>query len=94
MPAKSRRKRGKTPPPSKRKKLGVINPPAAVQQQAAVQNIESATIPDTPVIPKAKPAPVKPQIVRYPYINSELWNIGILAVIMLVILTVLAFVIS
>ena len=94
MPAKSRRKRGKTPPPSKRKKLRVSNPTATIQQQAIVQDADSVTVQDTPVTPKAKPAPAKPQVVRYPHINAELLNIGILAVIMLVILTVLAFVIS
>jgi len=91
MPAKSRRKRGKNTPPAKRKKDQKINPSAAVQQQAVVQNAEPVSAPDVPAVSRSTPASAaRTKTASYPHIAAELWTIGILAVIMLVILIVLA----
>ena len=90
MPAKSRRKKAKNPPPSKRGKVTTGTLKAAA--------VESQPQTETPVIAK-QTAPVRAARTRstmaqepvntYPYIKSELWTIGILAVIMLAILGVL-----
>ena len=95
MPGKSRRKKGKYTPRSKTKK-GRPNRPSVIARQQVVTPIqEPVSAPDVPVSPvKAATPAVKSTAVRYPYIASELWTIGILAVIMLVILAVLASVLS
>ena len=95
MPGKSRRKRGKFTPQSKTKK-GRQNRPSVVARQQAVtptqEPVSPSEIPASPV--KAVTPAVKSTTIRYPYIAAELWTIGILAVIMLVILAVLASVLS
>jgi hypothetical protein len=95
MPARSRRKRGKNIPPSKRKKQRASTPALAVRQQAVLEAPEPTPAPDTFTPAKSEPVPeARPEAARYPYINSELLNIGVLAVIMLIILVVLASVLS
>jgi hypothetical protein len=95
MPGKSRRKRGKFTPQSKTKK-GRQNRPSVVARQQAVTPTQQPVSPSKIPAPPAKAVtPVaKSTAVRYPYIAAELWTIGILAVIMLVILAVLASVLS
>jgi hypothetical protein len=95
MPGKSRRKRGKFTPQSKTKK-GRQNRPSVVARQQAVTPTQQPVSPSKIPAPPAKAVtPVaKNTAVRYPYIAAELWTIGILAVIMLVILAVLASVLS
>jgi len=91
MPGKSRRKRGKYSSPSKKKKSRVGRPAAVAQQPAVAQTHQSVSSPSV----SAPPAPVtKPAAVHYPYIATELRTIGILAGIMLIVLTVLALVLS
>ena len=90
MPAKSRRKRGKNLPPSKRKK-DRINPASAPVVPDTPQDIESAPVPET-TVPSEKAAipSSKTQAVRYPYITRELWTIGSLGVLMIIVLIILA----
>ena len=91
MPAKSRRKRGKNLPPSKRVKHSGGKTPTTITDQPPENIVESDVAAETPVMPeKNSTAQVQPAIVRYPYISSELRTIGILAVLVLVILGILA----
>ncbi|UCC17913.1 MAG: hypothetical protein JSU58_04995 [Dehalococcoidales bacterium] len=91
MPAKSRRKRGKNPPPSKRTKRSGGNVSAAITNQPHENTVESAAAVETPVMPEKKTtSQVQTAVDRYPYISSELRTIGILAVLVLVILGILA----
>jgi len=95
MPAKSRRKRGKTLPPSKKNKVRASTPTVVMQEQVTTRAPEPVSHPEAPASPERKPAQTaRPEIARYPHIAAELWNIGILAVIMLAILAVLASVLS
>jgi len=95
MPSKSRYRRGKHPPRSKRKK-GKQRFSAAVIQQQAVTETPKPVAPPKVVAPSASAPTPMPVLtaVRYPYILTELRRIGILAGIMLVILVVLALVLS
>jgi len=91
MPSKSRRKRGKNLPPSKRIKRSSSNVSAAKVSQPPESKVESAEAVKTPVMPEKKSIPqVQTTSARYPYISSELRTIGILAVVVLVILGILA----
>jgi hypothetical protein len=91
MPAKSRRKRGKNLPPSKRIKRSGGNISAATANRSTENTIESSTVVETPVIQEKKSTvQVQSTAVRYPYISSELKTIGIFAVLVLVILGILA----
>ncbi len=74
----------------KRSPLGVV-----AQQQAATQTYKPVAPPRV-VAPSASTPTQVPAMtaVRYPHILTELWRIGILAGIMLVILVVLALVLS
>ncbi len=95
MPGKSRRRRGKYSTQSKRKKGTLSRPTVVVQQQAVAQAHEPAPLPNMSASPAGVPTPMAKQAaIRYPYIATELWTIGILAVIMLIILVVLALVLS
>ena len=93
MPGKSKHKRGKYRPRSKKGKSRQRFTAATAQQPATVESSE-------PVSPPAIPAPrvsapslsVKPTITEHPYIATELRTIGILASIMLIVLVVLFFV--
>ena len=90
MPAKSRRKRGKNLPPSKRIKQSGGSTTAAVSNKSPENTVESTSA-KTPVIPEKKAvSQVQTTVTRYPYISSELRTIGILAVLILVILGILA----
>jgi hypothetical protein len=90
MPAKSRRKRGKNPPPSKRIKHSGGSTSAAKVNQSPENTVESAAV-ETPVMPEKKSTTqVQTTSVRYPYISSEVRTIGILTVLILVILGILA----
>ncbi|MBN2075104.1 MAG: hypothetical protein JW762_06095 [Dehalococcoidales bacterium] len=91
MPAKSRRKRSKNPPPSKRIKQTDSSKTAAVANQSTVNTVDSAAVVETSVpLEKKATAQVRNTVIRYPYISSELKTIGILAVLVLVILGILA----
>jgi len=88
MPKKSRRFKVLQ---SKRKKLRQ-SPPATVAQQPVVTQTDkpvASAHPASTSIPKATS-----NIARYPYVVAELRRIGILAGIVLVILTVLALTLS
>jgi hypothetical protein len=91
MPAKSRRKRGKNLPPSKRIKRSGSSTTAAFSSQTPENTVESTSAVETPVIPEKKAtSQVQTTVAHYPYISSELRTIGILAVLVLVILGILA----
>ena len=89
MPAKSRRKRGKNLPPSRKVKTAASSSAIAGKQKTPV--VESNTAPETPVVTRKIPAsPVQTRSATYPFIKSELGTIGIFAVVILVILGILA----
>ena len=91
MPAKSRRKRGKNLPPSKRIKHSGSSTTAAITNQSSSNTVESVAAVKTPVVSEKKsPSQVQTKITHYPYISSELRTIGILAVLILIILGILA----
>jgi len=95
MPGKSRRRRGKYSPQSKKRKGRPNRPSVFAQQPAVAQTHEPVSSPDAPVPSASVPTPmVKPAAVRYPHIATELWTIGILAGVMLIVLVVLALVLS
>ena len=95
MPGKSRRKKRKLTPQSKVKKGRPNRPSVVARQEVNIPSQEPVSLPDIPAAPaKAATPVVKSTSIRYPYIAAELWTIGILAVIMLVILAVLASVLS
>jgi hypothetical protein len=91
MPAKSRRKRSKNLPPSKRIKQSGGSRTAAEVNQPAVNTVDSTAVTETPIpAEKKSSARVQTTVARNPYISSELKTIGILAVLVLVILGILA----
>ena len=91
MPAKSRRKRGKNLPPSKRTKQSSASTTAAISNQPLENTVESAATVKTPVVPVKKAgSQVQTTVTHYPYISSELKTIGIFAVVVLIILGILA----
>ena len=91
MPAKSRRKRGKNLPPSKRIKQSGGSTTAALSNRSPENTVESTSAVETPVIPEKKAtSQVQTKVAHYPYISSELRTIGILAILVLVILGILA----
>jgi hypothetical protein len=91
MPAKSRRKRSKNLPPSKRIKYSGRSNTATVANQSAVNTVDAAAVVETPVRSEKKTTTrIQDTAVRYPYISSELRTIGILAILVLVILGILA----
>ena len=93
MPDKSRRRKGKYSPQSKRRKGRPTRSTTVVQQRTVAQAREPVPIANVSASAAGAPAPVaKPVPVRYQYIATELRTIGILAGIMLIILIVLAFV--
>jgi hypothetical protein len=87
MPSKSRRKskKGKSTLSSK-KKSRINRPPAAVQQQVVTPTKKPAPTANIPTLETKK------AIFQNPYLASELRNIGILALIMIIILVVLSLV--
>ena len=91
MPAKSRRKRGKNIPPSKRAKHSGGNMSAAITSQSLGKTVESAKVVETPVMTeKHSTSQVQAKVTRYPYITTELRTLGMFAVLVLVILGILA----
>ncbi|MFC1958517.1 hypothetical protein ACFLV6_01160 [Chloroflexota bacterium] len=95
MPGKSRSRRGKYSIQSKGKKSRPNHPAVAAQQQTVARAHEPAPLTNVSASSAEIPTPmVKPAAVSYPYIAAELRTIGILAGIVLIILTVLALVLS
>jgi hypothetical protein len=91
MPAKSRRKRGKNLPPSKRVKQSSGSTTAVISNHPSENTVESTAAVKTPVMPaKRASSQVQTTAAHYPYISSELMTIGIFAVVVLVILIILA----
>jgi len=92
MPDKSRRQH---PPRSKRVKGKWSHSVEVPQQQAVVQSYRPAPRSETSAPSASAPIPMPAKtIVQYPYINTELRTIGILAGAMLVILVVLALILA
>lgn len=95
MPGKSRHRKGKGLPQSKKRKSRRRFLATAVQQQVVAQTYEPISHPGVPAPSASVPTPMaKLAAVRYPHIATELRTIGILAGIMLIILAVLALVLS
>ena len=95
MSGKSRRKRGKYSVQSKKKK-DRLSRPTIPAQQPAVAPVHEPVFPPNVSVPSATvPTTLaKPAAVQHHYIVGELWTIGILAGMMLIILAVLALVLS
>ena len=95
MPSKSRRGKGKYSVQSKKKKGKLDHLAVITQQPAGPQAGEPVPQPDKPASLVSMPTPtVKPAVVRYPYIATELRMIGMVAGVMLSVLVVLALVLS
>ena len=93
MPGKSRHRKGKHLPQSKKGKSRQRFSAPVAQQQAVAQTYEPVSRPGVPAPSVSVLTPVaKLAAARYPYIATELRTIGILAGIMLIILTILALV--
>lgn len=93
MPGKSKHKRGKYRPQSKKGKSRQRFTTTTAQQPAVVESSEPVSSPATPAPRVSAPSlSAKPTITEHPYIATELRTIGILAGIMLMILVVLFFV--
>jgi hypothetical protein len=91
MPGKSQRKH--VSQSKKRKKRAGSSPIAANKQPPVSQSYEPVSQPVTPAPSASVPTPKATQAaVSYPYIVTELRNIGILAGIIMAILVVLALV--
>jgi hypothetical protein len=87
MPGKTRRQRIKASSKRNRAATSHQRPAESVRQPEVIEENTPVDIP-----PPAKATPFvdeKPSVVRNPYIASELWTIGILAIILLVVLIVL-----
>ena len=95
MPGKSRHKKGKHLPQSKKKKSRQRFLATVAQQQAVAQTYEPVSRPAVSAPSASVLTPMaKLAAVRYPHIGAELRTIGILAGIMLIILVILALVLS
>ena len=93
MPGKSRHRKGKRLPQSKRRKSRQRFLATVAQQQAVAQTYEPVSRLGVPAPSASVPTPVaKLAAARYPHIATELRTIGILAGILLIILVVLALV--
>ena len=91
MPGKSQNRRRKHSTQSKKVQGRPSRPTMLAQQPAVSQNKE----PVAPAPSSNMPAQMEETAaVQYPYIAAELWIIGILAGIMLIVLAVLASVLS
>ena len=91
MPAKSRRNRSKSLPPSKRIKEGTVLSSTApdTEENEPVQPVVARQT-AKPVAAYKVPAGTAETIISYTHIKAELTTIGILAVIMLALLGILA----
>ena len=95
MPGKSRHKKGKHSPQSKKRKSGRHFSATVARHQAVVQTHEPVSRPDMPAPSATVPTPLaKLAAAHYPHITTELRTIGILSGIMLIILIILALVLS
>ena len=95
MPGKSRHRKGRHLPQSKKRKSRQRFPAAVAQQQAVAQTREPVSPPVVSAPSASVPTPMaKLAAVRYPHVAIELRTIGILAGIMLIILIILALVLS
>jgi hypothetical protein len=95
MPGKSRHRKGKRSPQSKKGKSGRHFSATVAQQPAVAQVYKPVSRPDGSAPLASVPTPVaKLAAARYPHIATELRTIGILAGIMLIILAVLVLVLS
>ena len=95
MPGKSRRRKGKHLPQSKKRKGGRRFLATVAQQPAVAQTPEPVSHPKVSAPSVSVPTPMaKLAAIRYPHVATELRTIGILAGIMLIILTILALVLS
>ena len=93
MPGKSRHKKGKHLPQSKKKKSRQRFSPPVVQHQAVAQTREPVSRPSVAAPSVSVLTPVaKLAVARYPHMATELRTSGILAGIGLIILVVLALV--
>ncbi len=91
MPAKSRRKRGKHIPPSRRIKHSGISSSTTAVKQTTVNDVDSIVAVGTSITSaKKSSSQLQTTVARYPYISSELITIGIFATLVLVILGILA----
>lgn len=88
MPAKSRKKRGKNLPPSKRIKAGTATGSVNVAE-SSTEAVEPAAVQTRPAVSRKVPIQPAEIIASYPHIKPELYTIGILSVIMLAILGIL-----
>jgi hypothetical protein len=88
MPAKSRKKRGKNLPPSKRIKAGTASSSVTVAESSA-ETAEPTPVRVKPAASRKVPVQEIETVASYPYIKPELYTIGILAAIMLVLLVIL-----
>ena len=94
MSGKSRHRRGKYTVKSK-KKQGKRSPPVIVSQKQVDTQIEQDVItPPKLDAPSLNTSTITPAIVKYPYLNSELRKIGILAGITLATLIILSLVLG
>lgn len=90
MPAKSRRKRGKSLPPKNRIKDRANTASSSVIPETS-QDTEPVSVPGATAHSEKHAVPAqKAQAVYYPYIRSELWTIGALGVLMIIILIILS----
>jgi hypothetical protein len=90
MPGKSRRRRGRHLPRSKRRK-GVLAP---VAQPSAVTQSYETTAQAEVAVPRAEVPTPRATVAQPPNIAAELRRIGIMAGIILVVLVVLALIFS
>jgi len=95
MPGKSRRSKGKHSVRGKRKRSGRGSLAISARQMPVSQAYEPVSKPEVSAPSPTVPTPTTTvATIRYPYITTELWRIGILAGIILVILVVLYLVLS
>jgi len=93
MPSKSRHRKAKHLPQSKKKKGGQHFPANVARQPEVAQTHEPVSQSSVPTPSPSVPTPVaRVAAVQYPHIAAELRAIGILAGIMVVILVILALV--
>jgi len=93
MPGKSRHRKGKRLPQSKKRKGGQRFLATVAQQPTVAQTHEPVSRPSVSTPSPSVPTPVaRLAAVQYPHIAAELRAIGILAGIMVVILVILALV--
>ena len=95
MSSKSRHGRGKHSSGGKRRKSRQRFSATVAQQVIMAQTDEPVSRPNASAPSVSMPTPMaKSVVVHYPFITTELRSIGVLAGIMLVILSVLALVLS